>query len=312
MSLAFFGNLGHRVKLAGRLPPRLVLAKLAKRLPWTDKHAVRLAELLHSPTDLRPDRLIGFFREQEGICVGTTGLEPVGFHGKRMLEIGPGPLGGWGPMAIFRGAESVHAVDPDWVDGVLDAPAIEAAYLQPHHAALTAIYGPLMSYDAFRAGIRDRLAVVKTGLADLRLSEPVDLVLSNSCLEHIDGLSPALKHLATLMRTGARFHHLVNFGNHRDRHAPFRTIYEMPPESYWRRYSRHINLMRASDIGAAFQEAGLPTRTVVVDRRLDYLTGLSVDPWWRGRYTDDDLATRTALFVGSLGRTTDAEGNIRP
>jgi len=114
----------------------------------------------------------------------------------------------------------------------------------PHHTALVASFGARMSYDAFRDRLRDGLVIEQAGLAELHLPAAIDLALSNSCLEHIDGLEAGLARLAALSAAGSRFRHLVNFGNHRDRRSPFATIYEMPPDAYRRRYGRHINLAR--------------------------------------------------------------------
>lgn len=312
MSSGFLGNLGHRLKLARDLPPRLVLAKIAKRLPWSDPRSVRIVEILHSPTHRAPERLIDFFNTQEALLAERTGRRPVDFTGRRVLEIGPGPLAGWGPMAVFRGAASVVGVDPDWVDGVFDDPAVERAYLRRHHAALVAAFGPLMDYDRFRRALAERLAVVRTGLAGLRLNEPVDLVLSNSCLEHIDDLDAALPCLASHCTAGARFMHLVNFGNHRDRNAPFRTIYEMPPDAYRRHFGRHINLMRAPEVSQSFASAGIGAATIVVDSRPDLLDGVKIHSWWREHYNRETLAIRTALFVDAGDPAAASSGGNTP
>jgi hypothetical protein len=93
--------------------------------------------------------------------------------------------------------------------------------------------------------------------------------------------------------------HLVNFGNHRDRDAPFSTIYEMPPAVYRRRYGRHINLQRPPDVARAFVTAGIGAEMVVVDSQPDKLDALEIDPWWEDRYDRATLAIRTALFVNS-------------
>ena len=70
MKLEAIGNLGHRLMLARTLPPRLVLAKIAKRLPWSNPRSVRVSEILYSPRDLRPDRL-GILSYARGAAVGA-------------------------------------------------------------------------------------------------------------------------------------------------------------------------------------------------------------------------------------------------
>ncbi|PPR62379.1 MAG: hypothetical protein CFH10_00841 [Alphaproteobacteria bacterium MarineAlpha4_Bin2] len=296
MNLGVIGNLGHRLMLARTLPPRLVLAKIIKRIPWTGRKMVRVAEIVNSPKDLQPDRLIRFFLAQETLLRDRVGRSELEFEGRKVIEVGPGPLAGWGPMAIFRGAERVFGIEPDWVDGVLTDPAVETAYLRPHHAALSDVFGKLMSFEEFSARLTERLTVQAVGLKAAKPGFLADVVVSNSCLEHIDGLDIALDALADLTAPGARFMHLVNFGNHRNRISPFVTIYEMPPEKYRRLYGAHINLHRPSDIGRFFEEAGIEVEMTIMDRQRVMLTKLELHPYWVGRYQSDELAIRTALF----------------
>jgi hypothetical protein len=302
MNFGAIGNLAHRLSLVRKLPPRLVLAKIAKRLPWTDKRSVRVAEIVHSPKDLQPDRLIGFFQTQEAFLQSHGDWAPLDFAGRTVLEIGPGPLAGWGPMAVFRGAERVYGVDPDWVEGAFADPAVEAAYLKPHFEALVRAYGALMDYPTFRSRVRERLVVDRVGLADAAPGFRADIAISNSCLEHISGLQDALSALRGLCGPEARFMHLVNFGNHRNRAAPFETIYEMTPEDYRLRYGGHINLLRAPDVGRAFAGAGIDAHMVVVDRPVELAEAVAMHGYWRERYTLDEVSIRTALFVSAGAR----------
>jgi len=301
MDLGFFGNFGHRLRLARELPPRLVLAKIAKRLPGTDPARVRIAEIVHSPKDLDPGRLIGFFLSQERHLAAEIDRLPLEFEGRRVLEIGPGPLAGWGPMALFRGAARVYAVDPDWVPGVILDPAVEAAYLKGHFTALAEAFGPRMDYPTFRRRIKEDLSVERKSLMDLEIEDGVDIVLSNSCLEHIDDPGSSMERLGRFCMPDTRFMHLVNLGNHRDRARPFRTIYEMPPDEYHRRFGRHINLLRAPEIERAFVEGVMPTRMVIVDRRDDDPDIEARHDYWRDRHSAEVLSIRTALFVEAEG-----------
>ena len=296
MKLEAIGNLGHRLMLARTLPPRLVLAKIAKRLPWSNRRSVRVAEILHSPRDLRPDRLLEFYRTQEALLSERKSRSPIDFRGRNVIEIGPGPLAGWGPMAIFRGAERVYGVDPDWVDGAFSDPAVEAAYLRPHHAALSEAFGALMPYEEFRTRLADKLTVEACGLDAAQPEFIADIIISNSCLEHIVSLDVALMALANLSAPGARFMHLVNFGNHRDRLSPFSTIYEMSPSDYRSRYGNHINLWRPSDVRAAFAAAGIEAEMTIVDQPHEKVAGVDVHTHWKDRYCTEELAVRTALF----------------
>lgn len=299
MNLGAIGNLAHRLKLVRELPPKLVLAKIAKRLPWSNRRAVRVAEILHSPKDLNPERLFGFFVTQETFLREQVGWQPIDFAGRHVIEIGPGPLAGWGPMAIFRGAARVYGVDPDWVDGAFDDPGVVEAYLRPHHAALVEAFGSLMDFQTFRDRLSERLVVEAAGLDRAAPGFKADVVISNSCLEHIDDLDGALQALAALCEPHARFMHLVNFGNHRNRESPFELIYEMPPAAYRLKYGAHINLLRAPDILTAFAGAAIDAEMAVVDRPVEKLDCLSLHEEWQSRYNRDELAVRTALYISA-------------
>ncbi len=298
MNLGAIGNLAHRLKLVRELPPRLVYAKIAKRLPWSDRRAVRVAEIVHSPKDLQPDRLFGFFRTQEALLQERIGWQPIDFADCKVIEIGPGPLAGCGPMAIFRGAAQVYGVDPDWIEGAIDDPAVAEAYLRPHHAALVEAFGPLMDYDTFRTRLADGLKVEAVGLEQAAPGFTADIVMSNSCLEHIEGLDASLQALAKLSVPNTRFLHLVNFGNHRNRTSPFETIYEMPPADYRIKVGGHINLRRATDVFESFAGAEIDAKMIVVDQSADKVEIVRMHTYWREHYEMDDLSIRTALFVG--------------
>ena len=298
MNLGAIGNLVHRLKLVRKLPPRLVCAKIAKRLPWSDRRAVRVAEIINSPKDLKPDRLFGFFRTQEALLQERIAWQPIDFNGRKVIEIGPGPLAGCGPMAIFRGAAQVYGVDPDWIEGAFDDPSVEEAYLRPHHAALAEAFGPLMDYATFRTRLLDRLKVEAVGLEQAAPGFMADIIMSNSCLEHIEDLDASLRALAMLSAPDARFMHLVNFGNHRNRASPFETIYEMPPAEYRVKFGGHINLLRATDVFDSFAGAGIDAKIIVVDLPVDKVGMVRLHTYWKEHYEMDDLAVRTALFVG--------------
>ncbi|MBO88071.1 MAG: hypothetical protein CMP14_00995 [Rickettsiales bacterium] len=305
MNFSALSNLSHRLKLACSLPSKLVMAKLAKRLPWLDKRKVRIAEIVHSPKDRHAGRLLGFYQAQENFLIESEDWLPIDFSGKNVLEIGPGPLGGMSLMAIFRGAKQVYGIEPDWVDGVLMDPVIEEAFLRPHYQVLTEAFGDLMDYFTFRSRITQRLRIDSVGLSEASPCFVADITLSNSCLEHIVDLPEALTSLANHTTAETRHIHLVNFGNHRNREAPFNTIYEMPPDEYRLKYGEHINLLRASEVQAACESAGLSLKMAIVDRPLEMVETVVLHSYWRERYEKDDLAVRTALYFSPMRKETE-------
>ena len=65
-------------------------------------------ELLSSSKHARGIRFAELLLRQEAVVRRAMGWEPLDFAGKRVVEVGCGPLGGYGPLAIFCGAEIVR------------------------------------------------------------------------------------------------------------------------------------------------------------------------------------------------------------
>ena len=51
---------------------------------------------------------------QEAVVRSHMPWPPLDFNGKAVMEIGSGPLAGFGPLAIFCGAKSFESADPEW------------------------------------------------------------------------------------------------------------------------------------------------------------------------------------------------------
>ena len=129
------------------------------------------------------------------------------------------------------------------------------------------------------------------------MAGPVDIVLSQSCLEHVFPLEATVKKLASIQNAQTRFLHLVDFGNHYPTGNPFDGLYEQPPEDYIARRGKAINLLRAPDVGALFTRLGIPAQ-VIASRMIRESYAGKVHPWWRERYDEAPLFTQLALVVG--------------
>ena len=76
--------------------------------------------------------------------------EPLDFDGRRVVEIGCGPLGGFGPLAIFCGATEFESAEPEWDADLFEAPEVVDKYHFIFYADLVALYGPRMDFAEFR------------------------------------------------------------------------------------------------------------------------------------------------------------------
>src|SRR4051812_48425362 len=154
------------------------------------------------------------------------------FSGKRVMEIGCGPLAGFGPLAIFCGARSFQSAEPEWDERLFFSDEISNRYLRVFHADLTALYGARMTFDQFSEALRSRILIHRAGFDRATIESPADIVLSQSCLEHVFPLDSTVEKLATIQSPQTRFLHLVDFGNHYPTGNAFDGLYEEPPEDY--------------------------------------------------------------------------------
>jgi hypothetical protein len=154
-----------------------------------------------------------------------------------------------------------------------------------------------MDFAAFRAALGSRLTIHRCGFEDAPIEAPVDIVLSQSVLEHVFPLGATVAKLAVIQGPHTRFLHLVDFGNHYPTASPFAGLYSEPPERYISRRGRAINLLRAPDFTAAFARHGIAAALVPARVLPDSDPG-PVSAWWRERYDDEALFTQLALIAG--------------
>jgi hypothetical protein len=256
---------------------------------WTSE------ELLSSSKHGRGIRFAELLLRQEAVVRQYMPWEPLDFAGKRVVEIGCGPLAGYAPLAIFCGAASFESAEPEWDADLFFSDEVGERYLRIFHADLSALYGPRLDFAGFRQALKERIRVHRVGFEAAPIEGPVDIVLSQSCLEHVFPLEATVVKLAAIQNAQTRFLHLVDFGNHYPTGNPFVGLYTQPPAVYIARRGKAINLLRAPDVQKLFAAHGIPAQTIA-SRSLAYIGG--VHPWWRERYDDTALCTQLALVAG--------------
>lgn len=287
--------LGHLADLTPRETWRLARG----RLPFASKGPAWSAmDLLNSAKHRHGIRFAEFLLRQEAILTREIGWKPIDFEGAHVVEIGCGPLGGYGPLAIFCGARSFESAEPEWNADLFASELISQRYLSVLHADLTALFGERLKFETFQQALRERMIIHQVGFESAPLNGKADIVLSQSCLEHIFPLETTIGKLAEIQTADTRFLHLVDFGNHYLTPNPFDGLYEEPPETYIARRGKAINLLRAADVTAFFTEAGVPAVTVATRIVGDTYNG-TIHPWWRERYDDEALFTQLALVASA-------------
>ena len=255
------------------------------------------AELLSSAKHGRGIRFAELLLRQEAVVRRHMQWPALDFSGKRVVEVGCGPLAGYGPLAVFCGAASFESAEPEWDETLFHSDAIASKYLRTFHADLVGLYGELMDFATFRRMLRERIKVSTKGFEAAPIEGPVDVVLSQSVLEHVFPLEATVAKLAQIQNAETRFLHLVDFGNHYPTTSPFEGLYEQSAADYIARRGKAINCLRASDVADLFRRYGLPAAVVASRRAKEGYTG-SIHASWRNQYDDDTLFTQLALIAG--------------
>ena len=279
------------------LTPRETWRLARHRLPGLRGGAAWTArELMSSSKHARGIRFAELLARQEAIAAQHQAWTPLEFEGKRVVEIGCGPLAGFGPLAIFRGAASFESAEPEWDPGLLNDPGVVETYLRVFHADLVALYGPRMDFTTFRDALDTRLSIHRCGFEAAPIEGTVDIVLSQSVLEHVFPLEDTVAKLAAIQTSRTRFLHLVDFGNHYPTASPFEGLYEQPPAAYIRQRGNAINLLRAPDIAEVFAAHDIAATLIPTRKLPDHATG-QIGEWWQERYDEDALFTQLALVA---------------
>jgi SAM-dependent methyltransferase len=181
----------------------------------------------------------------------------ISWHGKRVLEVGPGSDLATGAVMIHRGASSYSAVDLFDNRGQAD-PRL--------YSELSRVLGTAVDPTV--------LGFCQTDFPGLpKLQGEWDLIVSNATLEHIDEVPALFRRLAQLAGPGARMVHHVDAQTH------MRWIKEIDPWNILRypsavydrllRFPGAPNRLLATDYVRAAQSAGWTDATVQGDLLAD-------------------------------------------
>ncbi len=251
-------------------------------------------ELLRSGKHARPQRPYDYLSRYEAILKRAIGWQPLEFRDRAALEVGCGPLLGFAPLAVFLGCRTFVGIEPDADLSALHDPRIRERYLLKLFKDLTGIYGSGPTFPEFIANLESRVSLRREFVESVHADELFDIVLSNSTLEHLVPLEPSIRRLLQLQAHGARFLHLVDFGNHRETRNPFAGMYVVEPDEYRRRHGSGINLARAPDVKAAFANCGADVAVVPYYSFREFYDERPL-AWWTDRYSEEELFLKAAV-----------------
>ncbi|MBX3465733.1 MAG: hypothetical protein KF878_02405 [Planctomycetes bacterium] len=239
-------------------------------------------------------------------------LSRVDVRGRVCLELGAGRVLTHALVWHLLGARAVIATD---LEPQAHLPALRAAVASATLSIARDVLSPFEDHEVLRERLLrlERLVsgrlvpetlrdlgveyVAPLDLARRRLGRPVDLVASNSVLEHVpaDDVEPLLANVATDLAPGGVMLHAIHLEDHLDpARAPFRFLAErpFPPGEQGQRGNR----LRASEWRRRVAALpGLETRDLYAWRRDAALLPRDVDPAVAHEGPDDLRTSHLAL-----------------
>jgi hypothetical protein len=268
-----------------------------KRLkPGEEDFRYDVQTILAKPVHMDARRVIDRYLRYERVLQVKSAWTPLDFDGKRILEIGCGPLLGIGPIAVYLGATEFVCVEPRYHPEVLESNEVQIRFFLPLYHQLDALYGRGLSFDEFIDRIKTGIRIDTVKIEDYQhIGNPMDIVYSNGVLNHVGDIDLALNRIQQVSHESTRHFHVVNFTDHHGNPPddPFREIYSLEPAQYFEHDSL-LNLKRPSEILALFSEAGITVSMVpyIVDQTV---LPDEISPYWT-RFHASELAVQIAFF----------------
>ena len=289
-------NVRHYTNLFYTQSPQAIFNKLKRRVA-RDRVLQYSKQEIYSPKNQRSQRLFDFLNRYETVLQRVHRWNKLDFRNKNVLEIGCGPMLGWAPLAIFRGARHVDCVEIMYNPKVMESEEIAKGYFLNVWRDLSVVYGnEAYSSEQFLGDLHEKVTIHPCYFLDAKLNDKWDISLSNSCFEHVTSLEDNVQYLKETSKDGCRYIHLVDFGNHNgQKKHPLESMYDRTPDEYVKAFGRAINLHRPPDILRMFREAGFnAVLTPLYDARDSFPD--QINNWWIERYDEEDLFTRVGLI----------------
>lgn len=239
-------------------------------------------------------------------------LARVDVRGRTCLELGSGWVLSHALVLHLLGARRVIATD---LEPQAHLPALRAAVRRATPSIVRDVLSPFEDHEALRArtDALEALARRRFGLADLaalgveyvapldlargRLGRPVDLVYSNSVLEHVpaEDVPALLENLAADLAPGGVMLHAIHLEDHRD---PARAPFAFLAEERFDAAGARGNRLRASAWRRRFAALpGLSTRDLYAWRRDASLLPARIAPEVEHEGVDDLRTSHVALLA---------------
>tara|TARA_B100001248_G_C27304078_1_gene418550 strand:+ start:114 stop:965 length:852 start_codon:yes stop_codon:yes gene_type:complete len=206
---------------------------------------------------------------------------------KSIFELGCGPLLGWGPIFIFFGAKNFYFFEPHFNYGILDAPEIKKNYFKQLYIELVANYGKKMHFHEFMELLKNQVREI-----DFNKDENIDIILSNSVLEHIPKIEveSTIKKLSQISNQNSVSIHSVDHSPHNKYENDLMNFYNF---SKFKTYHA-LNLLRKNEIKEILINKGFKNTIDYVYRKQDLQLDKIHNSWIN--YNKEDLEAKVVFY----------------
>jgi len=261
-----------------------IACKVRRRIEWSYNPGSRLEQ-----KHLDPAKLIDRFERYQKI----TGVE-INFEDKRVLELGGGPLLGWAYLAKARGAAHYVFNDMALNESLIHTDKAKR-YFAEHVKLINQYYKKTLSSDLI---VDNFLELSNEKAEELKIKNAsVDLVISNSFLEHPNDPLGVFEELKRVLAPGGVQYHFVDFSNHLGTFDPFEKLYAVPKENV-HDVEPTLNGLRVSEWLALAEKAGFnQSKFVPYLVESESLSSIvNADESWK-KLGNNDLASRCGWIV---------------
>tara|TARA_B100000959_G_scaffold129969_1_gene136384 strand:+ start:1180 stop:1995 length:816 start_codon:yes stop_codon:yes gene_type:complete len=127
-----------------------------------------------------------------------------------------------------------------------------------------------------------------------KIKDRFDIIVSLSCLEHIESLEKTFSNLKFLTKKKHNQFHIINFSNHIDKNYPFKDLYELHPNDFKKKYNNNINFLRISDYEKLLKKKKFIYKKKILDT--SPILNIRLHPYWK-KYSTNELKIRTVLLT---------------
>ena len=280
--------------------PQHNFGTIIKKIIGKDQFYFSIEEIITSLSisKINANQLIDRHERYKRVTNNNVKLESdiFNFENKSILEIGSGPLLGIAPLAHFYNCKEFLFYEPNFNSEIFKSYAIRDKYFYPAYKELCANYGQKIKFDEFYNRIQNKTINLKI----LKTDKKVDLIYSNSALEHIPQsiINEVLKNINKATHNKTYFFHSVDFSSHNV--SSLVDIYS----SEKNKNLKNINKLRKSEIIAEINSSGFEVLETVTYKYHNFERD-SIHKSWR-KYSDDDLRSMIVFFIGKSNNFTNS------